>query len=326
VIVPWQALRRAGYDVWTQYRAAEIRHHPDVLVFQRGGGRDAGALAGLLALCHAHGTVIAVDHDDDNRIRWDGRPQGQLDVLLVAMRAADLITTTTEHLAARIREENPNVAVLPNLIDPARWTGTWRRSGPVTIGLAGGDTHPHDWEVAGWLFPELARQYPADRVRFLIAGGGPAEWRFDLRERLGDRLTEPAWLPSDRYQEVVNRIDIGLAPLVDNEFNRCRSPLKWLEYSMGWAASVVSPTVYADYVQPGRDALVAETPDDWLRCCSELIESRTRRQTIAARARMRAIRDWNVNDPRHLRARMEAYRGAWERVMGRRYVRTAESA
>jgi hypothetical protein len=44
------------------------------------------------------------------------------------------------------------------------------------------------------------------------------------------------------YRRAMQFLDIGLAPVIPTPFTRGRSDLKWLEMSMGGAASVVSDT------------------------------------------------------------------------------------
>jgi hypothetical protein len=72
--------------------------------------------------------------------------------------------------------------------------------------------------------------------------------------------------------------------LAPTRWNSCKSPNKWFEASLAGSASVVSPTVYGDYVTDGLDALVAVETDDWIDALSLLIEDTGRRTLIAAAA------------------------------------------
>lgn len=57
--------------------------------------------------------------------------------------------------------------------------------------------------------------------------------------------------------------DIGLAPLEDNEFNRCRSPIKFLEYTACGVATVASDVgVYRSVIGHQMGLLVAD--DEWV--------------------------------------------------------------
>jgi len=69
------------------------------------------------------------------------------------------------------------------------------------------------------------------------------------------------WQNIAAYQRTLNRVDIGLAPLLDDAFNKRKTPVKSLEYGMAGAAVVASPTLYRSVVQ-GRGTL-ARTENDW---------------------------------------------------------------
>jgi glycosyltransferase involved in cell wall biosynthesis len=80
------------------------------------------------------------------------------------------------------------------------------------------------------------------------------------------------------------RLDIGLAPLRDTEFNRCKSNIKWMEYSMVGVPSVCSPTVYGHYDFDGVYGQIAENQEQWYRCIKNYIICENLRKDIATRA------------------------------------------
>jgi len=328
VVNPFVHLKLSGYRVWTAHQIKTIQHRPDVIVLQRYGVKEPEMVSWLISDTHAHGTAVVIDHDDDNRLT--APVQEDLHVpeahqwVRDGMARADALTVTTEYLAARLREENPHVVVLPNLVDPDQWRlpvdRKWRLSQRIVVGCQGGITHLHDWRLVSELWPILADQFPT--IDFLLVNVGRSpDWLTALRERLGPRLLEPKWLPSNQYQYNTAQVDIGWCPLEPTEFNRCRSPLKWLEHSMCAAPVVASPTLYADYIRPGRTGFLAESDDDWLRYTSELIKSASLRRRIGYQAKLEVERDYNVHDPRQQEKRMLAYRDTWERARGEPYGR-----
>jgi glycosyltransferase involved in cell wall biosynthesis len=97
---------------------------------------------------------------------------------------------------------------------------------------------------------------------------------------------------------VAARPDIGLAPLLDEPFNRAKSELHWLEYAMAGAPTIVSgmegPGPY-DVVRSGVDGLVASSPSDWERHLRSLASSPDLRLEIATRARERVLAEYTVS-------------------------------
>jgi glycosyltransferase involved in cell wall biosynthesis len=88
-------------------------------------------------------------------------------------------------------------------------------------------------------------------------------------------------------------IDIGIAPLRDNQFNRAKSNLRWLEYS-----SMKVPTV-ASYVRPfsesiTEDGILCRTRQDWHAQLKRLIEDKNERERIGLAAYEKVKTDFNM--------------------------------
>jgi hypothetical protein len=85
-------------------------------------------------------------------------------------------------------------------------------------------------------------------------------------------------------------LDIGLAPLVDTPFNRCKTNLKWLEFSalaVPTIASDVEP--YSRCIQHGVDGFLAKTSEDMVRELGRLIRDPDLRRSVGDRARETAV-------------------------------------
>ena len=93
------------------------------------------------------------------------------------------------------------------------------------------------------------------------------------------------------------RPDIGLAPLLDEPFNRAKSELHWLEYSMAGAATVATsfgPAGPYDVIRDGVDGLLATSRADWERHLRRLAASPELRRELAGNARSRVLREYTV--------------------------------
>ncbi|MRR12221.1 glycosyltransferase, partial [bacterium] len=108
---------------------------------------------------------------------------------------------------------------------------------------------------------------------------------------------QPNWLPShdhirhistvelDHYAELLAGFDIGIAPLIDNKFNSCKSDLKFLEYSKIGMPSVLSKVApYMRSVRHGENGFLATNTKDWLKYLRTLIKDAELREAMSARA------------------------------------------
>jgi glycosyltransferase involved in cell wall biosynthesis len=235
-----------------------------------------------------HGVAISFDNDDnfaaaEMSLEGDGleghlHNQEMFKGILTAAQLADLTTTPSELLAERYRAAGArNVAVIENHL------------GAEMVGL--GSKSEREGFVVGWV---ASREHKLDleRIPVVDALKRLLELHPGLRVMsVGMRLP----LHSDRYEyipfvpfaellEIIGRIDIGIAPLADNAFNRSRSNVKLKEYSSGGAAWLASPVgPYRELGASQGGLLVGD--QEWGSAIDLLICNPRRRKRLARRAR-----------------------------------------
>lgn len=270
-------------------------HHPDdtdfagslskadiVLVHRFADDRLRRTLTHL----RAGGVAIVWDNDDDitaiprsNPLyrRFGGVHGRRLATDIGKMvRLADVVTTPSEVLANRFREQGAaDVRVLENYlpVEFLRPTSTERRG--VTLVWVAALEHSADRDALGMgdVMAGLLEAHPD--LRILSVGLG-----------LGLRSARYEHIPFVEFADLVQTIasgDIGLAPLVDIPWNRARSNVKLKEYgvaNMAWLASPVGAYVGMGEKQGGR--LVAD--DGWREEIDRLVVNKRSRAKLAKHA------------------------------------------
>lgn len=248
------------------------------------------------------------------------------------LQMADLITVTSERLKRHVEQfTRKPIAVLPNCVREEDWQ--MRRGGNkmLRIGFAGSNTHVRDILIA--LEALVALQEKGYEFEFVLFGFG-VESTFDSwadRNRIGmgkmahihpfgealDRMEELIkqlkhfrWekgVPFNEYPERLSELnfDIGLAPIEANEFNACKSCIKFYEYAM-----VGTPTI-ASNLPPFSDEmeksdLVDNEPEAWEKKLAQMMDGEAVRTQMAEKQR-----EWVLEErpaSKWAKAREEAYR------------------
>lgn len=162
--IPAKYLRRRGHNVQIFANGPQSASAPDVMVFYRAHYPEATR---LMEWCKKNSIRSVFDTDDaldlvpPENLNY-ASVQSRLELYHSLLSAADVVTTTTETLAAHLRRLNPKVVVVPNSIDPEEWTVQPRKD-CVRVGWTGSPTHFADLAVALDAIRELQRKH-----RFLL--------------------------------------------------------------------------------------------------------------------------------------------------------------
>ena len=116
-----------------------------------------------------------------------------------------------------------------------------------------------------------------------------------------------SWLSHAAYplkMKLLN-LDIGLAPITNNDFNKKKTALKWMDYTMSGAATIASNiSPYADAIAQDRTGKLAED-DEWYDAMKFLITQKQLRMKMASNA-LEDIRE-NYNADKSTDLWMDAY-------------------
>lgn len=220
--------------------------------------------------------------------------QKRVDDFKFALEMADAVTVTTPILADAYKEYNDNVLVMPNCIDTNIWQALpLKPHKEIRLVWFGGSSHYEDWFLLKDAIPAIMKKHP--QVKLVLMG---CKWDATLKGIPKDRIEYHTWVPTPAYpyKAAILNPDIAVIPLRDNEFNRCKSAIKWIEMaSLGVpsVASHVSP--YKEIATEDNGVFVDNEVDSWIRGISLLVEDSVLRAKIGGEAKKTIERDFDIN-------------------------------
>lgn len=222
---------------------------------------------------------------------------------------ANALTVSTDYLKRMYSKYNKNIYVLPNYIDyeifAEEKTQKPEHGDEIWIGWAGSATHLPDLKIIVEPVSKILKEFPNTR---LVLGGWDGYYRTKegrtsyLWEKIPrERIILLKWVKDIReYPKMLAHFDIGLAPLADIVFNRCKSNIKYLEYSacgVPVIASEVEP--YAKIIANGKNGLLVSTQKDkvqkaWYQAIKTLILNKELRLQLAEMGKALVKRDFDM--------------------------------
>lgn len=263
---PYRSLAEHGWVRVEQGTGLRIdpSSQPGVVVLHRHFMSDLGLLKSLDQLASA-GWLLMSDIDDDPH-HWNGYVASRM----VAFKAVHVVTVSTPSLAEMIRPWNPNVVVLPNMLDDLP-PPLLKKRDRFLAGEASQDRTNSLRVFFGALnrtedaqaLLEGLRLLPVEtlcRLEFHVIH----DRRFfdSLPEHVGKRFYPLCdWAA---YMTLMGECDVGVLPLRDTHFNRFKSDLKLIESLAAGVVPICSSVVYQSL--HGADAsyvLYADEPGQW---------------------------------------------------------------
>lgn len=246
------------------------------------------------------GTQFVMDCDDDmfainpDNPFWMKMTHEKVYQMQCMIRDNTWVSTTTETLARAFRERRPGhhkdtVFVNPNRIADDYKHPEFDNGDKIVIGYFGGSSHYADLHDSGAL--DAIQKIMHENKNVYFKSVGMIVDKYIPKHRLifegGERGTK--WI--DKVFPSL-KMDIAVAPLVDNIFNKGKSDIKWQEATRAGAAVVA--TAFGPYTTllPGTATLVKNGFDDWYLALKKLVDDKTLRQqqVKAAQEHLKSLR------------------------------------
>lgn len=291
----------------------------DIVVFQRQHAPEA-----LLTIrkLKAQGKVCVFVIDDNV---WDlprnnpAYPEYQgliLDRYNAVLSECDAAWTSTEYIRQKALAYNRHITVFRNLVEPVyRDFLKPGRDNPeeIRLGWFGTAHHYDDIAYIEPVIKKIARKYP--KVKFVFMGFYPPHifeimdrWKFEYYDFVSTDAFYPALASLD--------FDIGIAPLVDNGFNKGKTARKAQEYAtFGIPMVLADVSTYREWehkvecLKPKNNKI-----DAWVHDLSLLIEDPEYGKALADKALQHVLREHDIN--LHIRERAEFFYKTYSRCKG----------
>jgi glycosyltransferase involved in cell wall biosynthesis len=280
----------------------DLAANGDAVIFQREFPKNVLLYDQIIANARTAGKFIFYELDDLLFHLPENHPERKQELyndallpMITAIADADLILVPTGELRRIAESFNPNVIVLPNYLDDTLWHLKAPKDSLndqfVKIGYMGSNSHTPDLALIAPVIKEIVQKY-TPKVQVDI-------WGTPLPEELTG-VEGVNWYPSPTnvYKDFVNffqslEFDIAITPLADNLFNRCKSGLKFLEYSANGAPGVYSRVApYESIVEDGVNGFLAGNEEEWSTSLAKLIEDATLRKKMVEAAQKEIRENW----------------------------------
>jgi glycosyltransferase involved in cell wall biosynthesis len=203
------------------------------------------------------------------------------------LQHSDHVIAGNHYIAERVASQARAVTVLPTVIDTNYYRVSDRggRHSSLTIGWVG------RWSSAFYLdqlvpvFRDICHCFP--KVKIKLIGAGPKNWP-------GVPVVNLPWRLQSELEDLQD-IDIGIMPLLDDEYSRYKCGFKMLQYMGLGIPVVVSPVgINQDIIQDSQNGFLAQTPDDWRDKLVMLIENASLRRQVGEAGRATIVTHYSL--------------------------------
>lgn len=272
---------------------------PDVIVWHRVALKDASSVAAMCALARSIGARTVYDLDD-NLLELENHSERAAYAPLVeavrhSLHVADEVWCSTPALSGRVaRDGRGCVWTMPNVVDPELWQlhreppNRTRPDPALRLLYMGTRTHDEDYAFLDAVMTRLHARFPGSVELYLVG----VRTRDDTNPPWLRVWSPPPYIGAS-YPAFVHwliqqgGLDMGVAPLMANPFNDCKSPIKVLDYAaIGLPTLASAVPAYLHSLEDGRNCFhVPNDVDAWTSRIEQLIIAPALRDHVTRGAR-----------------------------------------
>jgi len=231
----------------------------------------------------ASGVPMIFDFDDAVFVAYKSPSNGYLSYLKFPNKIGEIcklsahVMAGNQYLADYAKQFNKNVTIVPTTIDTEKYQVIEKEESPeiVTIGWSGSFSTVQHIDTIREVFQQLAKE---EQYRLRVIGTPDYE--------LSGVETEAIQWKSATEIENLQKIDIGVMPLPDDQWSKGKCGLKALQYMALGIPTICSPVgVNSTIIQDGENGFIADGKDEWIEKLKKLLHSFELRKKIGLAGR-----------------------------------------
>ena len=238
---------------------------------------------------------MVLDLDDAIYVRYLSPTYGRLGSALKWFSKTDdligwarVVTCGNRTIAEYVSAKGARASVIPTVVDTEKFrpaAGQAEREVPVLGWVGTHSTYPY----LASIFPALQRLARDFRFRLKVVGAGQ-----DLIELPGVEVESLAW-KLEREIADFQSFDIGLYPIVEDEWSAGKSGFKSIQYMAVGIPFVVTPVgACAEIGEPEVTHLAARSDDEWYGALKRLLSNAGLRKGMGEAGREHALQYYTV--------------------------------
>ena len=232
----------------------------DVVILPRAASEESLHLVNVLHDMSPSKKVI-IDHDDNIFIENN---EDKINIAKEILGKADGVFVTTTKLADVYGEYNDNITVLPSSLDFNIWKSyKIEKNNKIIITWHSDFSHYQDLNEISSELKNISTKH--ENVKIVHHGS------VDIK-------VHP-------YKQILLNTDIGIIPLADNDFNKSKSPIRWVEYSaLGIPCVVKDIEPYSKLIIHGINGFLYTNTEEFEFWVDKLVEHSSLRERIGKAA------------------------------------------
>jgi glycosyltransferase involved in cell wall biosynthesis len=239
---------------------------------------------------------MVLDLDDAIYVRYLSPTYGRLGSALKwfsktddLIRWARVVTCGNRTIAEYVSAKGARASIIPTVVDTEKFRpATGRTDGDEVPVLGWVGTHS-TYPYLASIFPALQRLARDFRFRLKVVGAGQ-----DEIELPGVEVESLAW-NLEREIADFQSFDIGLYPIVEDEWSAGKSGFKSVQYMAVGIPFVVTPVgACAEIGEPEVTHFAARSPDDWYAALARLLSDESLRRKMGEAGRAHALQYYTV--------------------------------
>lgn len=206
------------------------------------------------------------------------------------IRFSDLVIVGGHELLNYVKKYNKNVSLIPTSADLSRYLphNVVHGGDGIKLGFVGSPSTNYNLKLILKPLGTLAKSH--DFELRVISASSFTEYRpfnslFKNFEKNGVKVKLIPWSPNDEYYQLQN-IDIGLAPLINEEWERYKCGFKVINYMAAGIPPAASDMGEHRYIiRDGVNGFLCKDENEWIYKLRRLIEDEKLRQNIGLNGR-----------------------------------------